>query len=104
MNKPSFQVSEPYLNYFKVMDYLKEKYKITEIQKREFWKWVLNDSMNDVHDGGFIALYANPSTFYKKYYIDAIEDFNDDYPIVIEVVNMLWNEYGKEELRFYVSW
>lgn len=104
MDKPSFIVGEPYLDYFDVMKYLQEKYEFTHSEKRHFWKWIVDDSMNDVHNGCFISLYTNPSTFYQKYYIDAIEDFNDDNPIVVEIIEMLWNEYGKEDLNFYVSW
>jgi hypothetical protein len=104
MDKPSFIVGEPYLNYFDVIKYLQEKYKITDKQKREFWDWVLDDSMNDVHNGSFIYLSINPETFYKRFYIRDIEDFNDTYPNVIEIITLLWNEYQKEDLKFYVSW
>jgi PII-like signaling protein len=102
MDKPSFIVGEPYLDYFDVMKYLQEKYEFTHSEKRHFWKWILDDSMNDVHNGCFI--YLPIYNFHERYYIQDIEKFNDDHPIVVEIINMLWNEYGKEDLKFYVSW
>lgn len=104
VTKPTFIVGEPYLNYFDVINYLQKKYKITNRGKKEFLNWISNDSMNDFHNGCFIYLSINPLTFYKNYYIGDIEDFNDAYPNVIEIITFLWNEYRKESLKFYLSW
>lgn len=113
--KPTLQ-SMPYWDYSDVEEYIEAKYKIefrdyhkyykgdmskymvddgeSETPYLDFWHWYLDN--HDVSNGGMGDCYI--SDFLN-------EEVEERVPLwVKEILQMIYNEFGEDEMNFYHSW
>lgn len=104
-SKPQLVVSAPHYDFFEVMYYLKDKYNVKHhVGLRSFWHWVVNDSMYEIYNGCFITICINPNHIEDYYGIEDIEEFKDEQDHAWKFLNLLYDEFKEDEMRFWVEW
>jgi len=103
MDKPVKQAKYAYV-YSDLIDYIEKKYKIqTRGYKREvdgvyrdFWHWLLDKTWCEMHNGSYQYLPI------KDILTD--EEWLKAPDWVREIAQLIFNEYGEDEMECYVWW
>lgn len=101
MDKPQFKVSQPYMEYTEMVDYVYQKYNCEKLApKHKFWKFMLEHGFhNDISNPCFRGLHLGEIL---EIFADGCDDPAECWEA--QILSRMIREFGSEEINVQISW
>lgn len=104
MDKPKKKVIESY-NFFEVINYIIDKYGLSEQEKNRFWKWLRDNDFEYIHNGSYEILeVAKGLSVLSELVNDENSIFSVTQESTLNILQLLYEEYQEKEMYFCIEW
>lgn len=101
MEKPTFKVPAPYMDYTEMVDYVYEKYKCEGLAKKyKFWQFMLHEAFYDDIDNPCFRTLNLGDVFDK--FCDAVDEPSECWEA--HILSRMITEFGRDNIRVQISW
>lgn len=114
MKKPEYYQQKPVIDYFEVIKYIEEKYRIDTrdyyrkfsnesgchdyIPYCDYWHYLIDNIIFEVTNGCTVILPVGQLTQEENEYTDHTPEW------VKEISQLIYDEFGEDEMNVYISW